>query len=269
MKNFFIIIVTCYMLFLVVTRIDAYNMESGLLDIKKEMPVFFYLLGEGRSILSNLSILQADVYFHKGVYHLQDHDHNHEHHDNKEVMLHLKEKEHLEELEHRKNSKFNFLLNLANNIKITKHVHVKTNKVVEILPWLYYAAKIDSNNVLAYTLGAFYLADKLEKIDEAMKFLREGLAKNMDSWEIHIELARMYFKHFKNYKNSLYFANKALKLFKRKEKDKFLERNILMYLITSYEYLGKEKETLPYYIRLNSLFPTKRYKDKISFLKSR
>lgn len=62
----------------------------------------------------------------------------------------------------------------------------------EILPWLRISAELDPHRVETYTVSAFWLRTKLNKVNEAEQFLREGLRENPDSYEILHELARLY-----------------------------------------------------------------------------
>ena len=43
-----------------------------------------------------------------------------------------------------------------------------------------------------YTVTAYWLRERMGKVDEAEKFLREGLRENPDSYEIMYELGRVY-----------------------------------------------------------------------------
>jgi tetratricopeptide (TPR) repeat protein len=64
--------------------------------------------------------------------------------------------------------------------------------VREILPWLQLSAQLDPNNVRSYTVGAYWLRERMGKPDEAERFLREGLRENPGSFEILYELGRVF-----------------------------------------------------------------------------
>jgi len=258
-KPIFVILVGLALSSLMVARIDAYNQAYAIDQPASDVPVFMRFLGEGRSIVSSLSILQADRYFHGGVGHLDD-----EH----EEGFAIAERNH-EDCEHPEEhvlpevSPFNILSRISREVGVTEHVHLHGDQMKEIIPWLYYAAEIDPHNVLAYTLTGFYLCDRLKKVDQGIAFLREGLRKNPDSWEINAELGRIYFQHVKNYEVAVQYLSQAWVLLQEAPHDKFQERYILSFLARSYEALGMEGDALPLYKRLNELFPNGVFEEKI------
>jgi tetratricopeptide (TPR) repeat protein len=250
------------LVFMLAMRIDAYNHAFAFGKPVQDVPVFTRFLGEARSMVSNVAILQADRYYHGGVGHLDEHqcgklwecDHDHEH---DEKRLHVHEKEARSQC-----GRFNVLMKISEQIELTEHIHLEGGQVKEIVPWLYYAARVDPHNILAYTLSAFYLADKLGKTDQAMAFLREGLRKNPDAWEINAEIGRIYFQYYKNYDAAAYFLNAALQHLNETPHDKFDERRVVSLLAHTYEAMGETGKALPLYRRLNELFPGKVHEGK-------
>ena len=65
-------------------------------------------------------------------------------------------------------------------------------EVREILPWLRLSASLDPERVETYTVTAYWLRQRMGKVDEAERFLREGLQANPNSYEILFELGRVY-----------------------------------------------------------------------------
>lgn len=63
--------------------------------------------------------------------------------------------------------------------------------VSEILPWLGIAAELNPDRPEIYVTGAYYLRDRLNQVDEAEAFLREGWRNNPKSPAIIYELARI------------------------------------------------------------------------------
>jgi tetratricopeptide (TPR) repeat protein len=61
-----------------------------------------------------------------------------------------------------------------------------------MLPWLELSARLDPKSIKSYTEGAYWLRE-LHKDDQADQFLREGLRQNPESYEIRLELGRLYF----------------------------------------------------------------------------
>lgn len=243
--------------FLLVTKVDIYNHAYALSHPAYNAPVFLRMLGEGKSIVSAISILQADRYFHRGVGHI----------DTEGCMSGAHSEETEKEELHRHvegppTGKFNVLMRIPEEIAVTEHVHLEGDQIKEIIPWLYYAAEIDPHNVGAYTLTGFYLADRLGKTDEALSYLKKGFKNNPGSWEIPAEIGRIYFQYVKDYAASVRFLSLAKVNIDKAPHDKFQERYVLSFLARSYEALGEGKEALPLYERLDELFPGRDYFEK-------
>ncbi len=62
----------------------------------------------------------------------------------------------------------------------------------EILPWLRIAAELDPNRIETYVTGAYWLRKRMNRVDEAETFLREGMRANPKSYALAYELARIY-----------------------------------------------------------------------------
>ncbi len=246
---------------LIAPRVDVYDHTYVSARQTADMPALVQLLGEARSIVSNMSLLQADLYMHGGVGHFED-----------EHGIAIIDPENLEEhVDKHKEVKapegyvalgemgyvrpYNILLRMSDLIDISEHIHLQGEDMKEIVPWLYYSVKIDPHNVLAITLTSYYLSEWFGKPDEAFGVLRDGLKNNPDSWQINAELGRMYFTHTGDYETAVRYLSRAYEFLMRSDHDKFEERYVLTYLIRSYEALGQEEKTLPMYKRLNELFP--------------
>jgi len=221
--------------------IDTFDHAEALTSATRNVPLIFRMLGETRAIVSTWSFLQADVYYHGGIY---DFTGNHTFctHDAKgkeELRTHI----------------HNFLGRLSKEIDITEHIHLKGDQTKEIIPWLYYSAKIDPHNTDAYTITAFYLSHIFGKNEDALDFLREGLKYNPDSWKINFEIGRMYFQCFNDPEKAVRFLSRAYLLQKEKPHDKFQQRYVLTLLAASYEAIGDEQSALKTYKHLSELCP--------------
>ena len=62
----------------------------------------------------------------------------------------------------------------------------------ELLPWLKLAATLDPDMPETYVVAAYWLRTYLEKVDEAEKFLREGLRNNPGNPDLLFELGRIF-----------------------------------------------------------------------------
>jgi tetratricopeptide (TPR) repeat protein len=64
--------------------------------------------------------------------------------------------------------------------------------VREILPWLLLSTELDPQRIESYTVTAYWLRNRMGKVDEAEKVLRDGLKANPGSPAILYELGRIY-----------------------------------------------------------------------------
>lgn len=181
------------------------------------------MFGESRKLFANHFFTRSDVYFHSGYYpsifdqagpvkenHLAEKagtkekkpnpahgEEGHVHHEGEEH----EEKGHVhgEHCEHGEEHDFlgkpkDVMDGFTRNFFVSRHTHLTekgTNAAKEILPWIQIAAKLDPEKVESYTVGAFWLR-QLNRKEEAEQFLREGLRRNPQSFEIMLELGRSY-----------------------------------------------------------------------------
>jgi tetratricopeptide (TPR) repeat protein len=155
------------------------------------------LLGDARRLFARHFFVKADITFHSGYYpsifdqaqapadssHLSA-DEAEGHHDEAEEA-------------HEKQMSFlgrphDWIERFGRHFMVTQHSHLEGGKEREMLPWLRISADLDPQRVETYTVGAFVLRRKLGKINAAEQFLREGLRANPDSYEILLELGRLY-----------------------------------------------------------------------------
>jgi ABC-type transport system involved in multi-copper enzyme maturation permease subunit len=74
------------------------------------------------------------------------------------------------------------------------HAHEPTSdEVREILPWLRMSVELDPHRVESYVVAAYWLRERMHRVEEAEQFLRDGLRANPHSYEILYELGRLAF----------------------------------------------------------------------------
>ena len=152
------------------------------------------LLGDGRRLFANHFFVQADISFHSGYY-PSIFDQANRPKDNSHLTA--KEGEPAAE-EHEKQMNFlgpprDWIERFGRHFVITGHTHLEGNNRSEILPWLKLSAELDSQKIETYTVAAYWLRD-LGKVKEAERFLREGFLNNPESFEILLELGRLYYE---------------------------------------------------------------------------
>lgn len=173
------------------------------------------LMGDSRRLFANQFYTESDVYLHGGYYpsifdhpeespnpaapsagangvpphHDGDHDGDHDEH---EAGHH-----HDEHCEHGYlGPPRNWLDAFGRNFFPSKHTHLGEGEghaaeKREILPWMKLSAELDPQQTKSYTVAAYYLR-QMNKNEEALQFLREGLRHNPDSYEILFELGCCY-----------------------------------------------------------------------------
>ncbi len=169
------------------------------------------LMGDSRRLFANHFFTESDVYLHGGYYPsifdnqearppavaqqagVKAAEPHHDDDDDKAEPGH----QHDEHCAHDFLGKpRNWIDALGRNFFPSKHVHLGDGKGTmaearEILPWMKLSAELDPQLVDSYTVGAYWLR-QMNKRDEALQFLREGLRNNPESYEILFELGRCY-----------------------------------------------------------------------------
>jgi tetratricopeptide (TPR) repeat protein len=160
------------------------------------------LLGDSRRLFANEFFVKADVYFHSGYYPGVF--------DNNKAF----QTPHMAEdagamAGHNEGDETSFLGppldwidRLSRKFYPSVHTHLdeggatgdlgKSSAVREILPWLELSSWLDPNRIETYTATAYWLRERLGKVAEAEKFLRQGLRENPGSPEILYELGRVF-----------------------------------------------------------------------------
>jgi len=162
----------------------------------RQSSVLEVLLGDGRRMFANHFFVKADIYFHSGYYpsifdhapaqpdtaHLEGREEHHGHGDEEEPGFLGPPRDCLEKF--------------GRYFRITQHSHLGQGQEREILPWLRLSAELDPQHVETYTVAAYWLRNRLGKVNEAEQFLREGLRANPNSSEILFALGRLYSENY-------------------------------------------------------------------------
>ena len=242
--------VFCAAFFLSTSIDDFYHPPESMAT--DTIPAAMRIFGESRNIVSSLAFLQADLYFHRGVEHLIE-EHETRVTDKDVTAGGLAKKP--DKIVPPGELYLDPLSRIATELEINEHDHIGTEKIQEIIPWLYYAQKVDPNNITVYTVTAYYLADRFGKVDEAVTLLKTGMANNPDSWEICAEMGNVLYQKRQDYSGTVRFMERALFLMGKVSHDRFDERNVLTPLAYSYLELGKESEAFEVFGRISALFP--------------
>jgi tetratricopeptide (TPR) repeat protein len=141
------------------------------------------------------------------------------------------------------------------------HTHLEKNgDEREILPWLRFSADLDPQRVETYTVAAYWLRNRLGRVNEAEQFLREGLRANPQSYEILFELGRVADENRKDLKAARNIWELALRRWHEQEEAKrepniFLHQEIVGHLAELEERVGNWDAAIRYLEQLKKHSP--------------
>lgn len=172
--------------------------------------VFALALGEGRKVLAYEFFVKADAYFHSGYYPSffdQADGFKSPHMAADAGAIADENDEHGEEFE---GEPRDVIERIGRHFRPATHTHLDeggasaageeeghalelgdSGEVREILPWLRLSASLDPAREETYTTTAYWLRRRMNRVDEAESFLREGLRHNPQSYAILFELGRI------------------------------------------------------------------------------
>jgi tetratricopeptide (TPR) repeat protein len=218
------------------------------LEYKRHQPDNFFnlLLGDSSRMFANSAFVEADAYYHSGYY-PTIFDNNeafktpHMAEDTGTVVSHNTQDEAME-------SSFmgpprDWIDAFGRHFIPNRHTHLdeggptddlsSSDKVREILPWLKLSAELDPENVQTYTVTAFWLREKMHKVDEANQVLLEGLRNNPDSYEILFELGRLYYENYHDTSRARNVWEAAARIFLKLPSDEEKDNKLIFERITT------------------------------------
>ena len=223
--------------------------------------VLALLLGDARKMFAQQMFAKADAYFHRGNYpsifdqtprHEDNHMAGETHHDG--------DGNHDDDHDEAPAPARDWIESFGRHFYPTVHVHLKDGEEREMLPWLRVATELDPHSIETYAVTAYWLRDRLNKVDEAEQFLRAGLRANPDSPELLYELGRLLFENRKDFsraKNIWLFALRRWHEVEppKPEPDKPLLARLLGGLARVAAQTGHPDEAISYLKQLKELSP--------------
>jgi tetratricopeptide (TPR) repeat protein len=216
-------------------------------------------LGDSRRLFARHTFVKADVYFHNGYYATI--------YDSKEgySKAHIAEDMHPEDGEEEETENFlgtprDWIDRFSRHFFPARHTHLGDSgcghsccqrakegkghddncehkdhdpataggREREILPWLRLSAELDPQRVETYVVASYWLRRTLNKVDDAERFLREGLQNNPGNPEILFELGRIYHENRKDSTRARNVWELAVKNWREREAGK-PDRDIFLY----------------------------------------
>ncbi len=169
----------------------------------------YTLLWEIRKTLAAYCWMQAEVYFHGGIRHMDEvHDHHHpeeschHHHDITDEHLELDEEHHIE-CDHEHEIRDRTLLRPY----VPRPDH-GVEHVPQMMPWYWLTTLLDPYFIEAYHNGAYYLAFHLDRPGQAFEYLDRGLRYNPGEPRILTVYGWVYYRKGQ-YARTLYYLEKV------------------------------------------------------------
>ncbi len=227
------------------------------------------LLGDTRVLFANSFFVKADAYFHSGYYPTIF--------DNNAPFKTPHIGEDSGTMESKNSGDENGFLGqphdwierLNRNFFPSEHTHLDeggvdgegSREVKEIMPWLKISAELDQHRVETYLVTAYWLRERMHKVNEAERFLRDGLRANPNNAALLFELGQLYRADRKDpvRARNLYLA--ALDSWGRANSgnpkpDKFLLGHILGALAKLEENQGNSPKAIEYFKALKTISPS-------------
>ncbi len=182
------------------------------------------MLGEFRTAMSDIMYMKTERYLDNGIAYMphlkrqmlsvsassehgeEDHDHEHAHEEHADEHADGEEHEHEHEHEHGEDDSagtktmipteaddFRGIIGrLQREVKPWRdpsmpHQHADGT---ELLPWFRLMTRCDPHYVLGYTIGGWSL--KSRNLEAGIRFAKEGIENNPDSFQIHLTLGELY-----------------------------------------------------------------------------
>jgi len=228
-------------------------------------------LGDGRRLFANHFITKADVYFHQGYYPSMfdqkpapAREESHANETEEEHAAHSHANETAEE--HAAHSHANETAEEhAAHAKEDEHeremdfLGMENKDARELLPWFKIAAEMNPNDPATFTTGAFWLRN-LGKFKEAEDFLRKGWQENPESYEILLELGKVYEVNQEDKNRARNVWELGLEKWEKREAGKekpdlFAKEQFLAHLAGLEEKAGNYAKAIEYLEKLVNLSP--------------
>lgn len=226
-------------------------------------------LGTSRQMFANSFFVKADAYFHSGYYPTIF--------DNNEPFKTPHIGEDSGTMESRNSGDENAIFGQPHNwverfelnFFPSHHTHLDeggvdgegASEVKEIMPWLKISEELDEHRIETYLVTAFWLRNRMHKVNEAEQVLRDGLRANPGNAAILYELGQLYREGRREpaQARNLYLA--ALDSWEREnagnpEPDKFLLSHILGSLAALERSEDNPAKAIEYFKLLKKISPT-------------
>ncbi len=209
----------------------------------------FQMLGSAKEVLGDMVYLKADSYFHGGLRAdmLESFDESHG----------LSEEDHEETERHlEKNFKpADWVDNVYRQVYVSEHRHMEKENSQEMLPILGLSVKLNPHNISAVLSSAYWLQNRSGDDNQALAVLTQGYKDNPDSWEIVLELGKIYFELKKDPKTAIDYYLSAIRNMEKAEHEWFDPILARYHLAEAYLQAGDKENASKFYKEALVLYP--------------
>lgn len=207
--------------------------------------LLYQLIGGAQEVVGDTFFMKADSYFHGGAsrsFSAEEEQHFHE------TEKHSQENH--EEATAVESS--DWIATVNRQVRVTQHRHLTESEIKEILPFLNLSVKLDPYNVEAILATAYWLEKHLNKTDEALEVLKQGLKSNPTSWQMNYRMGLIYFKTKGLAAQSTQYFEEALRQMEDPGSPEAAEP--AYFLAEAYAAQNRNEEALPAYQKALTLF---------------
>lgn len=205
-------------------------------------------LGESKATLGDLFYLKSDSYFHGGLdrnidFHEEEGQDAHGHAHEEEGGVRLPE---------------DWIGRLNRAIRVVEDRHLEGAQAKEILPLLSAASKLDPGNPDVVLASAYWVQRETGRVQDAVRLIEEGLRHRPDSWEMQMELGRIYFEKLGRPEWAVQPFRRAIQAMEGRDVPAFSRVRALYGLGLALERTGQTAEALSVYERVVQVYTNKR-----------
>lgn len=168
----------------------AASFNRAPLENNKEPDILQNIFGGMRSFVADWAFMKAEEYHHRGLPFVL----SAAYHEGESSLMAEAGGAETDEHHHSEGSeKKDIFSRIYGTVKVTEDSHLAPAQEKEVLPWFYTEVTFNPRDIRGYVLGGYWL-EKVGRLEDSMKFLKEGLAENPDSAQIYGSIAELYYR---------------------------------------------------------------------------
>ena len=216
------------------------------------------LLGDSKKLFAKQFFTEADISFHSGYY-PSIFDEARQAEEQEQAVAHPEAHEAHEEKSDFLGKPKDWIDRFGRHFRPTVHTHLHGQEIGEVLPWLRVAADLNPHQIETYLVTAYWL-ERMNKVDEAVTFIREGLRHNPKNPALLYELGWLNFKDRQDFAQARNLWVAALRCWHqveepKKEPDKHLLQQILGGLAEIELREANPEQAVDYFRQLKAVSP--------------